>query len=389
MRIGFIGNLPAASVLPEEAIRPSKRGGEHPAPWIVALLPALARISGFRLRVFLPQRAVIRHAVAECDGVEYEGIPCPVPERWNAHNLYWAKSILARAAIRRFDPDVVHAFGMETGSAKVALRSGFPVSCFIQGIAEHLFPYYRHRGLIGRNMAAWAERTSVKRLRWMVAETEFARSWALGHNPGAHVALIPHPLRRVFLEGADPDRKRRVVSVGGLDDRKGMDTVIRAFASVNDAQARLCIVGGGVLAVRLKELASGLGVGERVEFTGSLPTDGVIGQLNRASVYVIASRMDTSPNVVTEAHAIGLPVIGTRAGGIPEMIEDGVDGYHVDVDDDRAIGKRMAELLGNSELARRMGEAGRKKVRVLNDPERIARGHVEFFEKIRSDLKIK
>jgi glycosyltransferase involved in cell wall biosynthesis len=319
--------------------------------------------------------------------VEYEGIPCPFPERWNAHSLHLPKSHALAPAVRGFAPDVVHAFGMETGSATVALRTGFPVSCFIQGIAERLAPYYGQRGLISREVAVRLERAAVKRLRWMVAETEFARAWALGHRPDAHVALIPHPLRGMFLERADPGREKRVISIGGLDDRKGMDTVIRAFAQVEDPEARLCIVGGGPLSESLRHLAAELGLADRVEFTGGIATDAVIEQLNRASVSVIASRMDTSPNVVTEAHAIGLPVIGTRAGGIPEMIEDGGDGFHVDVDDAGVNGRRMAELLADPDKARRMGEAGRRKVKVLNDPARIAEAHVEFFEKVRTDLR--
>jgi len=60
MKIAFLGNLPAASVLPEEVIRPSHRGGSHPAPWIAALLPELAKLTDYKLRVFLPQRAVLK-----------------------------------------------------------------------------------------------------------------------------------------------------------------------------------------------------------------------------------------------------------------------------------------------------------------------------------------
>lgn len=373
--------------MPDEALRPSRRGGQHPAPWIVALLPALARLSGFRLRVFLPQRVVIKHTVVEHDGVEYEGIPHPFPERWNSHVLHYSKNFALGSAVRDFDPDVVHAFGMENGSATVALRTGFPVSCFIQGIAEKLEPYYKQRGFVRKKVAVMGERSAVKRLRWMVAETEFARSWALGHNPEAHVALIPHPLRGQFLEQANPCGDKRVISVGGLDDRKGMDTIIRAFAKVGDDDSRLAIVGGGPLLNDLKALSESLGLGGRVEFTGAIPSEEVLEQLNRSSVYVIASRMDTSPNVVTEAHAVGLPVIGTRAGGIPEMIDEGIDGHHVDVDDVDAMSARMSELIKDPERARNMGKAGREKVKTLNDPERIAEAHVEFFEKVREDLK--
>lgn len=386
MKIGFIGGLPPASIFPPEVIRPRYRKAAHPAPWMVALLPALGEIGGYKLRVFITHRAIQESCVVEHGGVEYEGVPSLIPERFGKKTLYHQYSMPVGKAVRKYAPDLVHAFGFETGSALIALRTGVPVSCFIQGIAEDYFPYYGSRGWVDRNVARWGESRAVGRVPWMVAETEYAREWALRRNPGAHVALIPHPLRGVFLERAAPSHAPSVLSVGSLDDRKGMDVVIKAFARVKNPEARLTLVGGGPLRSNLEELVNILGVGGKVEFTGPMDTDRVIERMNAAGVFVIASRVDTSPNVLSEAHAIGLPVIGTRGGGIPEMIDHGVDGYTVDVDDDESMAEKMELLLADSDLSRRMGKAGREKVRVLNAPRRIAEAHVEFFDKIRRDI---
>lgn len=386
MKIAFIGNLPAASVLPHEVIRPAYRSGNHPAPWMVALLPELARLTGFQMRVFLPQRSVMKRTVVERDGIEYEGLPIHFTERWNPHTFYLGRSLAAHTAIRSYRPDVIHAFGIETGSATVALRTGFPVSCFIQGIVEHYFPYIAHSGKLRRRFQRIIERSAASRIRWFVAETEFARDWALSHNPDAHVALIPHPVRAEFLQQDPTPKSKCVISVGSVDQRKAMDTIVRALALVKDKEARLCVVGGGAGLASLRDLASELGVADRVDLPGALETGGVLHELNRSKVYVIASRMDTSPNVLTEAHAMGLPVIGTRAGGIPEMIDHGRDGFLVNVDDAKTMAERIDELIANPEMAEQMGQAGRKKVSVLNDPRRIAEAHVEFFERIKLDL---
>ena len=388
MKIAFIGTFPATGIFPPEAIRPRyrKRGG-HPAPWIAALMPELARLGGFELRLFLAHRSLRCPIVVERDGVEYEGVPCSLPERFERPGLHWEKSVVLRRAVRRFDPAFIHAFGFETGAALIAVRSGYPVSCFIQGIAEKYFPYYTERSWIDRHVGRWAEKRAVTSVRWMVAETEFARSWALKRNPGAAVALIPHSLRRVFLDMAAPTYGPMILTVGGLSPRKGVDTVIRAFAAAGATDARLVVAGGGPLRDSLEKLAAELGVHQQVRFTGALDTEAVVQLMNQARALVIASRVDTSPNVLSEAHAVGLPVIGTRAGGIPEMIEDGVDGFHVDVDDHLAMAEKLDLLLGDPDLARRMGAAGRERVRVLNDPVRIARAHVEFFTRIGEDLR--
>lgn len=388
MKIGFIGNLPAASALPEKFIRPRNRTGNHPAPWMVALLPELARITGHQLRVFLPQRAVLKPIVVERDGVEYEGIPCRIPDRWTRNTLYYQKSLALRGALRRFSPDLLHAFGFETGSALIAVRSGIPVSCFIQGIAEFLEPYYGQRSMIDRKVGVWGEKKAIPHVRWMVAENEFAKKWALSRNPEAEVDVIPHPTREVFFAKAAPVYGHTILTVGGLDDRKGMDTLIRAFALVKTQEAQLVMVGGGSLREPLEDLAKELGIGGKVEFTGSLETPEVIARMNAARAFVIASRMDTSPNVVSEAHAIGLPVIGTRVGGIPEMIHEGEDGYLVERDDVAALADRMTLLLQDEALARRLGQAGRAKVRDMNGAVEVAEAHARFFNRIGRQLGV-
>lgn len=375
-----------SSVFPEDCLRTKVLSHEHPAPWIAALLPKLAEISGFQLRLVIPHRNLLKHVLIEKDGVEYEGVPTPVPMRFARKSFYHSISHFTSPVLRRFQPDVVHAFGFETGSAMLALRSGLPVSCFIQGIAEELYPYYSERPWIDRYVGRWGELQAVNRVPWMVAETEFAKKWALKKNPTAYVKLIPHPLRAAFIEQTGSEYHQTAVVVGGLDSRKGVDTVIQAFARCNVDDAKLVVVGNGPLRASLEQLAVKLSVDQRVRFTGALNQDGVIQELKQARLMVIASRMDTAPNVISEAHAIGLPVIGTKVGGIPEMIEDSVDGFHVEMDDFNEMAHKMRLLLEDESLAQKMGEKGREKVRTLNSSDEVALAHLEYFERIRDDL---
>lgn len=388
MKIAFVGNMPSSLAFPEDCLRKAIKAGGHPAPWMLALLPALARMTDHQLRVLIVQRNITKRCLIEKDGVEYQGLPSLLPDKWNRKTLYYQKSIPIVNALREFQPDVVHAFGFETGNALIALRAGFPVSCFIQGIAELYEPYYGQRDWIDRKVGVWGERFAAPRVRWMVAENQFAKNWALTRNPTAQVAIIPHPTREVFFEMGAPSLEERILTVGGLDDRKGMDVVLRAFARCERKEAKLVVTGGGPLRTSLEDLAGDLGIRERVEFTGPLKTEDVIGEMNRARALIIASRMDTSPNVVSEAHAVGIPVVGSRVGGIPDMIADGVDGYLFALDNDAEAAEKLDLLLADRELARTMGERGREKVRVLNSAQRVAEAHVAFFHKVAGDLGI-
>lgn len=386
MKIAFVGNLPSSLVFPEDYLRSSGGPVGHPAPWILALLPALRRMTDHSLRVVIVQRNILKPCFTTVDGVEYQGIPSFVPDKFNRRTFYYQKSIPVARVLREFKPDLVHGFGFETGNALIALRSGFPVSCFIQGIAEVAQAFYGQRGLIERKVSVLGERLAVPRVRWMVAENQFARDWALSRNPSAHVEVIPHPTREVFFEEARPTYEKRILTVGGLDDRKGMDVVIRAFARLSDAESELVVVGGGPLRAALESLAGELGVGDRVSFTGPLATEGVIREMNRARVLVLASRTDTSPNVVSEAHAIGLPVVGSRVGGIPEMIEEGKDGFLFEREDHTDAASKLAMLLADRSLAERLGKSGREKVRRLNSAQRVAEAHAAFFKRVAEDL---
>ena len=101
-----------------------------------------------------------------------------------------------------------------------------------------------------------------------------------------------------------------------------------------------------------------------------------------AQCLLLTSFVDTSPNVVTEAHAAGVPVVATCEGGVPDMVRDGVDGFVVDLDDDRAIKERLERLVGRPGVCRELGMAGRARVAVEHEPALIARRHVEFYRTI-------
>ena len=386
MKIAFVGGLSPSSILPEECIEERYWKPGHPAPWIGGLLPKLSKLGGFKLRYYVVHRGVKEYCLIEENGVEYCGIPTRMLERFNPHLLFYGKTLALKPKVQEFQPDLVHAFGLENGSATIASRLGVPTSCFIQGIVEKLYPYYEGRSMIQKQVALRTERHAVRNIPWMIAENEFAKNWALGHQPNAQITVIPHPVDGDYFFERKVSEVENFISVGGMDARKGMDTVIEAFSKMEKSQARLSLVGSGPSLGDLKRLAENLGVADRVDFHGFLNRDRVIDLLKASHVCLVASRMDTSPNVVTEAHAAGLPVIGTKVGGIPEMIRHGVDGYLVDMDDAAVMANHLSSLQKNAELTYEMGQKGQEKVRDMNDPDKGASAHAEYFLKIKSQL---
>jgi glycosyltransferase involved in cell wall biosynthesis len=165
-----------------------------------------------------------------------------------------------------------------------------------------------------------------------------------------------------FLPGDAPAEPGLILHVGRLVEKKGTKVLIEALANI--ANAKLVIIGDGLLRTTLERQARELG--ERIRFLGELPSDEVANWMRRASVLaapsITAADGDAEglPNVVVEAAASGLPVVGTNHSGIPEAIEEGVTGFLVPEGDAGALAARLAQLLGSESLRRDMGDAARR-----------------------------
>ena len=165
-----------------------------------------------------------------------------------------------------------------------------------------------------------------------------------------------------FRPNETPAEPGLVLHVGRLVEKKGTKVLIDALSKI--AVAKLAIIGEGPLRKTLERQARELG--DRVRFLGALPSDEVANWMGRASVLAAPSLTAADgdaeglPNVVVEAAASGLPVVGTTHSGIPEAIEEGVTGFLVPERDAGALAARLALLLGSESLRHDMGAAARR-----------------------------
>jgi glycosyltransferase involved in cell wall biosynthesis len=166
-----------------------------------------------------------------------------------------------------------------------------------------------------------------------------------------------------------------IVTCGRLEPYKGHHVLLRACAMLV-RPVRCILVGEGPQRARLEQIASELGIRDRVEFTGPLPQSRLIEIYAKADLFVLASvvlersgKRDVIPNVLAEAMAMQIPVVATDVSGIGELVTDGVNGRLVAPNDPRALAAAIDELLSDDEQRRRFGEAGRRKVAAEFDRE--------------------
>lgn len=183
--------------------------------------------------------------------------------------------------------------------------------------------------------------------------------------------------------GSRPRNALRIVTVGSLEQPyKGVDVLIRAVAKCIAAglTMSLTVVGDGRYRASLEELATGLGIRDAVHLMGQLPSQRHVRDvLDKSDVFVLASRTEGLPRAMLEAMARALPCIGTRVGGIPELL-DGDD--LVDSDDAEGLASKLRDLAADPA---RMGRMSGRNLEVASGyrAEILDAHRRRFFEHIR------
>lgn len=162
-----------------------------------------------------------------------------------------------------------------------------------------------------------------------------------------------------------PSSSPHIVVTRNLEMIYGIDIALKAFKLVLDRfpAARMTIAGTGDQAQALRQIAIDLEIDGKVEFVGRLDRKGVIALYKTADVLINASRIDNMPNSLLEALASGIPIVTTRAGGIPYMVQHRETALLVDIDDFSAMAEAVLSILMNTKLRSALIENGLAEVR--------------------------
>jgi glycosyltransferase involved in cell wall biosynthesis len=181
--------------------------------------------------------------------------------------------------------------------------------------------------------------------------------------PERRIAIIPNGLDPSLYNARSNRRAiRRLIMVANLRPEKGHDTLLAAVPAIARFQPDLevVLVGDGPLRSALAEDILRRGLRDRVTLLGE--RQDVPSLLDASDLFVLPSTSEAFPNAVLEAMASGLPVVATRVGGIPELIESGRIGVLVDPNDPASLAQQVIDLIRSPERAFAMGAAARTHV---------------------------
>jgi colanic acid/amylovoran biosynthesis glycosyltransferase len=267
-----------------------------------------------------------------------------------------------RLVYAHFAPDGYAAMQLaeQLGVPLVTALHGFDVTMGDQAIAATRLgrEYLRGRSRLQKKGALFLTCSAYIRRRGL--EIGYPEERTIVHSIGVDVEHFQPPLTRL--------REKVVLFVGRLVEKKGCGSLIEAMVAVQrqNPAAQLVVIGAGPLRPAYQAQVTALQV--RCRFLGTQPTAVVREWMARAAVFCVPSVMAASGDaegfgmVFIEAQAMGLPVVSTLSGGIPEAVKHGETGLLVTERNPAALAEAILQLMQNEELWKRLSVAGRRRV---------------------------
>lgn len=334
------------------AARALPRG--HPLSWMRVLAASPAFRAGVDLHVAVLRKTIAAPSTFTDGGVTYHLFPTTGGMR--LPSLFWSDTLALRGLVRRLAPDVLHAWGNERGAGLTASRLGPPWVLTAQGVFEwyrqHARPSWYDRALVP------VERLSFGRARVVTTECRFMVDWLAARHPRARIHQVEHAPDPLFhaVPRAPAAGVRRILFVGIGAQRKGLDLAARAVDRLAAREPVELVLAGPSAADLdwLRRAEPGLSPALHAAIRLLPPQDpaGIARELSAASLLLLPTRADTSPNCVKEAVVAGVPVVASAVGGIPEYVEDGRNGVLCRVSDAEDTARALLEAAAHPVLGR-------------------------------------
>jgi glycosyltransferase involved in cell wall biosynthesis len=236
-------------------------------------------------------------------------------------------------------PDIMLVMSLGNGFISYLINKLFKIPYFIYALGADWY-IARDKKILGRSF-----RLGIEYSTRLITQTHLIKNEVLDLLPKANIEVISNGLTL-------PDQRAngdKIISLGRLNEVKGITYLIEAVRSIDDCP-ELLVAGSGPEENRLKQQAEGL----NITFTGSVPeTEPYFLQ---GSIFVLPSLSEGLPQAMLEAMSYGLPVVATRVGGIPDIIEHGKTGFLVDPRDPEDLRKYIKILIADDSLRKTMSD---------------------------------
>jgi D-inositol-3-phosphate glycosyltransferase len=368
--------------------------------------------AGHDVDVFTRRDRALLPPISDMDGVRVIHVPAGPPtqlskERLLPHMRQFADFLLAFCRSEPIPHDVMHANFFMSGLAALQVKEalGIPLVMTFHALGK---VRRQHQGSDDGfpDERFSIEEKLVQQADAVIAECPQDEADLIGLYGTApqHIKMVPcgfdiaefNPIDRDAARTALgwPRERFAVLQLGRIVPRKGIDNVVRALAVLRQrvsADAHLYVVGGNADVpneiatpeiARLREVAARCGVAEHVTFIGRRGRAQLRYFYSAADVFVTTPWYEPFGITPVEAMACATPVIGANVGGIRYSVKDGETGFLVPPRDPEVLAERLARLLHEPTLARRMGMAGRDRAHARFTWNRVAQMLADVYREV-------
>lgn len=294
---------------------------------------------------------------------------------------------LVRNAIKEIKPDLIHLHGISKYCIYPLVKLGFnPTIITVHGVIHEESKTWngvfgRYRAIVGRRL----ENYILRNAQHLIVVTPYVKN-IIKSDTSSEISIIYNPVDEKFFNIKKNEVKNRILFVGGIEPRKGLQVLIEALKIVKKdiPDIMLHIVGNIRRRDYYKKILKNIkddDLSKNIIFNGAISEEELIQEYSEAEIFILPSQEESLGIVLLEAMATGTSIIASNIGGIPYIIKDGLNGFLVDFGDYAEMAKYILVLLSDMKKRNAMGIVGKDMAKKFH-PKIIAMEHLQLYEKL-------
>ncbi len=393
MKIVMLGEVPLPEEYKSYSTNYQMSVQHYYSPWIVNLLFGLDRILDNNDEVHLIcNKICLKKEIHFKDGmIHYHFLPMPksLPKLWFLEFYVKKRRNLLRF-INEIRPDIVHGHGTEREYGITAVSCRFPSLLTIHGLLNEIYKsnedIYGIRNKINIGIRKYFEEITLKKAKNFIFITPWIED-IIGKKYIVNNSFnIINSVSSGFFNIKKIWGSNKIVYVGRIDRLKGLTDLIKAMgiAVAKNPKITLDIYGhgNGSYADHVNDIIKQNNLSSHIKKHGFISNNKLPEVLSNAEIFVLPSSMENCPVAILEAMATGTPVIATKRGAIPFVVDEGKTGYLIEYGDYRRIAEYILDIVSNSDLKIMFSKNAREKALKYFHPIEVARKHYEAYKTI-------
>ena len=397
MKVAWLCPYPV-DLLPRDKVQWNPDKKFHPATWLVNLSNALSKRRDIKLNIITLTPWVRKDFRFVHNDISFHilrsryAIPLTTTgsqailsfDRMTKFRLDGKK---IKMEIENIKPEILHSHGTEFQYSELASKMSYPLVISVQGIIKFLKNNLKGSGW---KLQEKMENEVFRNHCYFISKADFCSEYIKSLNNKAHIFNIDDIVSAAFFNNESCRDKNILLFVGTVIRAKGIEELLKAFEILKKKYNTLVLRIAGYIDGKYKSILNKICREKNiydVHILGSVSGEQLLEEYLKAGIFVFPSHFETSPNVVMEAMATGLPIVTTRVGGIPDMIDDGISGFLVNAGNVSEIVEKVELILNNSSLADNLGKKAKEKALEKFTEEAVVSKTIDAYNFVLNDYE--